>query len=263
MNPGALAARLAAVRARIDAAARRAGRDPAEITLIGVTKRMPATQVAEALRGGLSDVGENYVQEAREKAIAVRALLEADGARELRPARWHMIGGLQRNKAKVAAQIFDVVHSVDRPELARELDRHAAALGRRLAIFLQVSLCDEPQKGGAPPDAVPALVAACAACPALDVRGLMTIPRDVDHAEATRPVFARLRALRDTLRETDDGASLRALSMGMSSDFEIAVEEGATHVRVGTAIFGARPEDSSPAHSSPGELSSAYSSSDD
>jgi pyridoxal phosphate enzyme (YggS family) len=243
VNPGALAARLATVRARLDAAARRAGRDPAEITLIGVTKRMPATQVAEALRAGLSDVGENYVQEAREKEIAVRALLETS------TARWHMIGRLQRNKAKVAAQIFDVVHSVDRPELARELDRHAATLGRRLAIFLQVSLCDEPQKGGAPPEAVPALVAACAACTALDVRGLMTIPRDVDHAEATRPVFARLRALRDTLHLAEGGENLHALSMGMSSDFEIAVEEGATHVRVGTAIFGARPDDASPAGS--------------
>jgi hypothetical protein len=233
---GDVAARLAAVRARIDAAARRAGRAPGEVTLGGVAKRMPAPRVAAAVRAGLADVAENYVQEAREK---IPAVTEALGPGATLP-RWHFIGRLQRNKAHLAAALFDVVHSVDRVELARELDRRAGLAGRRLAVFLQASLCGEPQKGGAPPEALPALVEAFTALPHLDLVGLMTVPRDDEDPEAARPAFGALRALLAELRTEPGGAGLRALSMGMSADFEVAIAEGATHVRVGTAIFGPR-----------------------
>jgi pyridoxal phosphate enzyme (YggS family) len=231
-GPSGVAERLAALHARIAAAARRAGRDPASVTLIGVSKRVAAARVAEAVAAGLGDAGESFVQEAREKIPAL-------AARGTRP-RWHLVGRLQRNKARDAARLFDWVHSVDRAELADELARRAQAEGRRLAILLQVNLSGEPQKGGATPDDLPALIAACAELPALQLRGLMTIPAAAADPEAARPVFARLRALRDGLRDAPGGAALEELSMGMSLDFEVAVEEGATMVRIGTALFGER-----------------------
>jgi hypothetical protein len=226
----ALAARLAALRERIAAAARRAGRDPGEITLVGVSKRVPAERVAAAVAAGLRDVGESFVQEARAKIPEV-------AARVAERPRWHLVGRLQRNKARDAAALFDWVHGVDREDLARELDRRAAQAGRTLAVLLQVNLSGEAQKGGAAPDAVPGLLAACRA---LAVRGLMTVPATAEDPEAARPAFARLRALRDALRAAPGGDGLVHLSMGMSHDFEVAVEEGATMVRVGTALFGAR-----------------------
>ncbi len=226
------ATRLAAVRSRIVAAARRAGRDAREITLVGVSKRMPAERIAEAARAGLACIGENYVQEAREKRAAL-----ADCPQAL---RWHLIGNLQRNKARDAVALFDVIETVDRAALAEELDRRAAAAGRTLEILLQVNVSGEPQKAGARPQDVAALLAACAALPHLRVTGLMTVPEAADDAEATRPAFARLRALRDALRAAPGGQTLRDLSMGMSADFEVAIEEGATLVRVGTALFGPR-----------------------
>jgi pyridoxal phosphate enzyme (YggS family) len=226
------ATRLAAVRSRIEAAARRAGRDAREITLVGVSKRMPAERIAEAARAGLTCIGENYVQEAREKRAAL-----ADCPQAL---RWHLIGNLQRNKARDAVALFDVIETVDRAALAEELDRRTAAAGRTLEILLQVNVSGEPQKAGARPQDVAALLAACAALPHLRVTGLMTVPEAADDAEATRPAFARLRALRDALRAAPGGQNLRDLSMGMSADFEVAIEEGATLVRVGTALFGPR-----------------------
>jgi hypothetical protein len=231
--PDALAARLAALRERIAAAARRARRDPAEITLVGVGKRVPAARVAAAVAAGLRDVGESFVQEARAKIPEVAASVAE-------PPRWHLVGRLQRNKARDAVALFDWVHGVDREDLARELDRRAIQLDRRLAVLLQVNLSGEPQKGGATPDALPGLLAACRELAALDVRGLMTVPAAADDPESARPAFAQLRALRDALRAAPGGAGLAHLSMGMSHDFEVAVEEGATMVRIGTALFGAR-----------------------
>jgi hypothetical protein len=232
-GPDALRARLAALRERIAAAARRAGRDPGEITLVGVSKRVPAERVATAVAAGLRDVGESFVQEARAKIPDV-------AARVAEPPRWHLVGRLQRNKARDAAALFDWVHGVDREDLARELDRRAGQAGRKLAVLLQVNLSGEAQKGGAAPEAVPGLLAACGALAALEVRGLMTVPAAAEDPEAARPAFARLRALRDALRAAPGGDGLVHLSMGMSHDFEVAVEEGATMVRVGTALFGTR-----------------------
>jgi len=232
------AERLRSVRARVAGAARRAGRDPGEITLIGVTKGVDAPRVAEAIRCGLYDLGENYVQEAREKISAVHKML---AAQELPQAlRWHGIGRLQRNKARDAVALFDVIHSVDRIELAQELDRRAGQAGRRLEVFLQVNLSAETQKGGAPPSAVGRLARECTQLLHLAPIGLMVVPAESPDPQAARPVFAALRELARTLRDAAGGEGYRALSMGMSQDFEVAIEEGATHIRVGTALFGPR-----------------------
>jgi hypothetical protein len=233
VSPGA--ARLEAVRARIARAAERAGRDPASVSLVGVSKRQPAERVAAAVHAGLRDVGESYVQEAAAKQPRVHELLGATA-----PPRWHLVGRLQRNKAGAALRLFDVIHSVDRSPLAEELSRRAVAAGRRIEVCLQVDLAGELQKGGAPPEAVADLLDLCAALPGLAVVGLMTVPPLQTDPEASRPYFACLRRLRDRLRERASGAGLRELSMGMSADLEPAVEEGATWVRVGTALFGAR-----------------------
>lgn len=229
-----IAERLAAVRARIAAAARRAGRDPGEITLVGVSKRVAARRVIAAAAAGLAQLGESFVQEARAKIPVVQESVST-------PLTWHLIGRLQRNKARDAVRYFDVVESVDRVSLARELDRRAADVGRRLAILLQVNLSREAQKGGVDAEALPPLLDACAEFAHLEIRGLMTVPAAAQDPEASRPAFARLRELRDSLAG-GRGESLRELSMGMSADFEVAIEEGATIVRVGTAIFGARED---------------------
>jgi pyridoxal phosphate enzyme (YggS family) len=234
MSVAAFAERLASVRARMDAAARRAGRDPRGITLVGVSKRMPTVRVAEAAQAGLVCVGENYVQEAREKRAALAECAQTRGL------RWHLIGSLQRNKVRDALTIFDVIETVDRSALAEEIERRAAALGRRFDVLLQVNVSGEPQKTGAAPEDLPALAQACAALPHLRVTGLMTVPEASDDPEATRPAFAGLRRLRDSLRGAPGCETLRELSMGMSADFEVAIEEGATLVRVGTALFGRR-----------------------
>jgi pyridoxal phosphate enzyme (YggS family) len=235
--PGELAARLADVRERIARAASRAGRSEADVTLVGVSKRQPAEAVAELAAAGLADCGENFVQEARDKIPRVGDRLAAAG----RPApRWHLIGRLQSNKAKLAAALFDVIEVVDRAELARALDAHAAVAGRTLEVLLQVNVSGEAQKAGAAPEELPALAAEVAALPRLRLTGLMAIPAATAHPEASRPAFARLRALRDALCASGPGLTLPALSMGMSADFEVAIEEGATIVRVGTALFGAR-----------------------
>jgi len=206
------------------------------VTLVGVTKRVPAERVAEALRAGLGVLGENYVQEARAKAEALATLLGSGGPRP----RWRLIGRLQRNKARDAVALFEAVETLDRAELAAELDRRAADAGRSLEVLLQVNLSEEAQKGGAAAEELPSLLAACADLPHLRVAGLMTVPAASSDPEAARPVFARLRALAAALRDVPGGAGLRELSMGMSADFEVAIEEGATLVRVGTALFGPR-----------------------
>jgi hypothetical protein len=234
-----VAGALAELRGRIAAAAGRAGRDPAEVVLVGVAKRQPAQRVAAAVAAGLTHVGESFAQEARDEIPRVCEMLAARG---IAPPRWHFVGRLQRNKARLVVPLFECVESLDRTDLAQELAVRTAALGRRLDVLLQVNLSGESQKGGAPPEALPALLAACAALPALRVTGLMTVPAASPDAEKARPVFARLRTLQGELRAAPGGTELRELSMGMSADFEVAIEEGATLVRVGSALFGARED---------------------
>jgi hypothetical protein len=215
-------ANLGRVQEAVARACARAGRSPDHVLLIAVSKTVDAERIRLAIAAGVAALGENRVQEAREK-------IEALG----RPVPWHLIGSLQTNKAKDAARLFDWIHSVDRLELARELSRRAHGAERTLDVLLQVNLGDEPQKGGVAPAEVKGLREAMAGLPGLRVRGLMAIPPVTESPERTRPYFRRLRELRDEL-------GLEHLSMGMSADFEVAIEEGATMVRVGTAIFGPR-----------------------
>ncbi len=230
-----IGARLGEVRERIAAAAGRAGRSAEDITLLGVGKQQPAEAVAAAVRAGVTCVGENYAQELRDKAPAVSELLAGTG---LEAPRWHFIGQLQRNKARLVAPIANCVESVDRESLARELDTRARAAGRKLDVLLQVKLDDEAQrKGGATPDELPALCDSIHRLDHLNLRGLMTVPPADGGGESTRRAFARLRELRDELGGSKE---LPELSMGMSSDFEVAIEEGASIIRIGTAIFGPR-----------------------
>jgi len=225
------------VRERVARAAARAGRRPEEVTLVGVAKRQPAAAVAEAVCAGLEAVGENYAQEAAAKLPEVAARLAALGRAA---PRWHFVGRLQRNKARRVAELFDVVETVDSPELGAELDRRAAAAGRRLAVLFQVDLSGEPSKGGIAPEALSALIEASAGWAALEPQGLMALPAAAHDPEASRPAFARLRELLLRAPAPPRGPRLRELSMGMSADFEVAIEEGATIVRVGTALFGER-----------------------
>ena len=225
-----IAARLADVRARIARAAGRAGRDPASITLVAISKTFPADAVRDASLAGQVDFGENKVQEALAKMEATRD----------RGIRWHLVGHLQSNKAKKAVQ-FDVIHSIDSTALLSKVDEAALAIGRRPELLVQVDLAGEATKFGATEDELPAIFEAARAARAVNTVGLMLIPPAVDDPEAARPFFRRLRDVRDRLLAGGvDRSMLTALSMGMSHDFEVAIEEGATLVRVGTAIFGAR-----------------------
>jgi pyridoxal phosphate enzyme (YggS family) len=228
-EPG-VAERLAEVRGRVAAAAARAGRRSEEITLVAVSKTVPAAVVAAAAAAGQRVFGENRVQEALGKA-------EFCGP----GIAWHLIGHLQRNKAKAAVRLFDVVESLDSAALAVELDRRAAEEGKRLRVLVQVKLAAETTKSGIAAADAPALIELASGLPHLALAGLMTIPPPPDAPEDSRRWFARLRGL----RERWDGAhcppgTLRELSMGMSADYEVAIEEGATLVRVGSALFGSR-----------------------
>jgi pyridoxal phosphate enzyme (YggS family) len=226
---GTFAERLASVRGRIAKAASRAGRPSDAVTLIGVSKTVPAGRVKEAVAAGLLELGENRVQEARDKIPAVGP-----------GPRWHLVGHLQGNKAGQAARLFDAVHSIDSVDLLGRLDRAAAAAGRRLTGFVQVALAGEAQKAGVAPDGLDAVLDAAAACEAVEVRGLMLLPPLEEEPERSRPWFRRLRELAVEARARHPRLRLEDLSMGMSGDFEVAIEEGATHVRVGRALFGAR-----------------------
>lgn len=231
MSASPIRTRLAEVRARIVRAASRADRDPASVRLVAVSKTFPADAVREAADAGQIDFGENKVQDALQKMDQTAGL----------PIRWHLVGHLQSNKAKKAGARFDVVQSVDGAALIPILDAAAANAGRRLEVLVQVDLAGEVTKFGAPEDELPEIFAAAAAARAVAVVGLMAIPPAVEDAEAARPYFKALRAVRDRLlAQGVNPAMLTELSMGMSHDFEIAIEEGATIVRVGTAIFGAR-----------------------
>ncbi len=211
------------VRERIARAAERAGRRPEDVLLVAVSKTVEAERVRAAVAAGITALGENRVQEARAKIAEIG-----------RPAAWHLIGHLQTNKARDAVELFDVIHSVDRVELARELDRRAHARDRVVRVLLQVNVGGEATKGGVAPAAVAETLEALVPLRNLAVRGLMTIPPEVERAEEARGWFQALRKLAER-------HALPELSMGMSGDFEVAVEEGATMVRVGTAIFGPRP----------------------
>ena len=220
----------AGVLARIEAAARRSGHDPVGVTLVAVCKTVPAGRVRAAVAAGLTVLGENRVQEAAAKVQGVTG------------ATWHLVGPLQGNKARRAVELFDVLQAVDSVDLARRLARLAGELrpGHPLPVLLQVNVADDPAKAGFPEAVIGGVVGELASLSNLRLDGLMTIGRLVAEAEAARPTFRALRELSATLRATEPRLGA-ALSMGMTDDFEVAVEEGATIVRVGRALFGARP----------------------
>lgn len=214
---------LEAVRERIARATERAARRPGDVLLIGVSKTVPAERVRLGVEAGVAALGENRVQEAKEKIKILG-----------RPVPWHLIGHLQTNKVRDALELFDLIHSLDRLELAREIERRAGDRGRVVETLLEVNVAAEPSKSGFAPDAVAPALEAIGGMTHVRVRGLMAIPPIVERAEDTREWFQALRRLAE-------GHGLKELSMGMSADFEVAIEEGATMVRVGTAIFGPRP----------------------
>ena len=218
-----LRSNLDAVRERIARAAERAGRRAQDVLLIGVSKTVTAEHIRLGVDAGLTALGENRVQEAREK-IKIMG----------RPVPWHLIGHLQTNKVRDALELFELIHSLDRPELAREIERRAGDPGRVVDTLLEVNVAEEPSKSGFAPDAVGPALETIGGMTHVRVRGLMAIPPIVERAEDSRPWFQALRRLAER-------HGLKELSMGMSADFEVAIEEGATMVRVGTAIFGARP----------------------
>lgn len=226
-----LAQRLTGVRDRIADAASRSGRPPSSVTLVAVSKTFPVDAVRAVAACGQLDFGENKVQEGQAKILATSTL----------PLRWHLIGHLQSNKARKAAAVFDVIHSIDSADLLRKVDEAAAERGRSVDVLIQVDLAQEPTKHGAPEADVPAIIEAAMGCRSARLTGLMLLPPAVEEPDAVRPYFAAARALRD--RYVAGGVPahlLRDLSMGMSHDFEVAIEEGATLVRVGSAIFGDR-----------------------
>jgi PLP dependent protein len=226
-----LRARLQDVRARIARAASRAGRDPASVRLVAISKTFSADHVRAAADAAQLDFGENKVQEALDKMDRTADL----------PIRWHLVGHLQSNKARKAGERFDVIHSIDSPSLLQKLDEAAAAAGRNVELLLQIDLAGEATKHGAREAELPPIFDAARTCRSVRVTGLMLLPPAVDDPEAARPYFKELIAVRSRLLERGVEASqLQQLSMGMSHDFEVAVEEGATLVRVGSAIFGER-----------------------
>ncbi len=218
------------IRERIVAAAARAGRDPDGIQLMAVSKTVPPERILQAADAGITLFGENYVQEAREKIPAIGHNLS-----------WHMIGHLQTNKVKYVITLFDWIHSVDRLELARELDKRAGQQARKLQVLIEVNVSGEASKSGAEPSQVLELVRQISGLPHLNVRGLMTMPPYSDDPEQSRPYFQALSQLRDEISMAAiPNIRMDELSMGMTDDFEVAIEEGATIIRVGRAIFGER-----------------------
>lgn len=225
-----IADNLARIQERINRAALRCGRKPEDIRLVAVSKTVPAERIREAVSAGATILGENYIQEAREKI----ALIGTE-------AEWHFIGHVQSNKAKFAAELFSMIHSVDRLTLADELNKEAAKKNKILPVLIQVNISGEETKSGIDAAGTRQLVQQAAQFPHLLVQGLMTMPPWFEDPEEARPYFRALRKLRDELAgEKIPNVSLTELSMGMSGDFEAAIEEGATLVRIGTAIFGER-----------------------
>ncbi len=232
-----VAQNVARVFERIRQAAQRVGRDPAEVRLVAAGKTMEAARIRAAIAAGVTIIGENYLQEARQKI----------GQLGPQAAEWHCIGALQRNKVRYIFDLFSMVHAVDWLELAEEINRRAERLNRSMPILLEVNIGAEMTKSGFEPQALLADVEKLAAMPHVQVRGLMTIPPPTPTPEAARPFYQELRDLRDRLQHRGiEGLDLVELSMGMTADFEVAIEEGATLVRVGTAIFGPRPAPRNP-----------------
>jgi len=223
--------RLEEIRERIRKAAESCKRDPDSIRLVAVSKTVPAETVKEAIEAGATILGENYVQEAREKFDAL----------VLYPASWHFIGHLQSNKAKYAVRLFDLIHSVDSLKLAHALDKEAKKVDKIHSILVQVNISGEDTKSGIAAVEAPGLISEISRLENLSVKGLMTMPPYFYQPEKVRPYFVALRDLRDRLKEQSiPNLSVDELSMGMTGDFEVAIEEGATIVRIGTAIFGER-----------------------
>jgi len=216
-------ANLERVRERVARAAERAGRRAEDVLLVGVSKTVDVARIRQAIEAGVPALGENRVQEARGKVAEIG-----------RPVPWHLVGHLQTNKVRDALELFDVIQSLDRLELAKELDKRARARGRTVDTLVEVNVGGETSKGGVGPDGLGELLEAVAALPAVKVRGLMAIPPEAKEPDDSRAWFRALRKL-------GEHHGLSELSMGMSGDFEVAIEEGATVVRVGTAIFGPRP----------------------
>jgi pyridoxal phosphate enzyme (YggS family) len=226
-----IAARLTALRARIRSAAAAVGRGADEIRLVAVGKTFPAAAIGEAIAAGVSDIGENYIQEARDKFEALRAI----------PVRWHFIGHLQTNKTKQAVRMFNLIHTLDSYRLALEIDRCACKAQKVQSALIQVNVAGEASKSGVAPEEALPLVRRVAALENIRVEGLMTLPPYFNAPEKVRPFFAALRRLRDRIAaEHIPGIGLQELSMGMTGDFEAAIAEGATIVRIGTALFGDR-----------------------
>ena len=221
--------RIDEIRRRMDAACRRAGRNPSEVTLVAVAKTFPASDVREAVRAGATSVGENYVQELLTKREVLDDL----------PVAWHFIGHLQSNKVKSIAGWVRMIHAVDSLSLVAEIDRRAAQAGRTIECLVEVNTTGEQSKFGLKPEDTPAFVHSLAVYEHVKVGGLMTIGPFLPDPEGSRPMFRRLRELRNDLAG-QGGVTMQHLSMGMTGDFEVAIEEGATLVRIGTAIFGSR-----------------------
>jgi len=212
---------------RIEKAVQRSGRDPREVKLVAVSKTVETARIKEAIEAGVSILGENYVQEAKKK-------IEEIG----RPVAWHFIGHLQSNKAKYAVHLFDMIHSLDSIPLAEELNRRAAQAGQMIKVLIEINLSGEATKFGTDETAILNLAKRIVRLNHLSLEGLMTMPPYFDSPELSRPYYIKLRELKERLIRED--IPINELSMGMSNDFEIAIEEGATYVRVGTAIFGPR-----------------------
>jgi len=224
-----IAENLLRVRQQVDETAANCDRDPAEIRILAVSKTMPSNRILEAYACGQRMFGENRVQEVREKIPGI----------EPSDIIWHFIGHLQSNKSRIAVELFDVIQSVDSAKLAKRLNRHCEELGKALEIFIQVNISGESRKSGIGPEQVPELVRVIEQLPNLHLSGLMTIPPFFEDPEKVRPYFRRMKELQDELNQ-DREQPLWELSMGMSGDFRVAVEEGATIIRLGTVIFGPR-----------------------
>lgn len=228
-----IAANVGRVRTRMRQAAERAGRNPASVRLVAASKTVDVARIRAAIAAGVTILGENYLQETRQKL----GQLGRGGV------EWHLIGPLQRNKVRYVFDLFDMMHSLDRLELAEEINRRAERLGRRLPVLLEVNVGGETSKSGWTTTDLLNDIRQLATLPHIQVRGLMTIPPPMSQPHEARPFFRQLRQLRDRLaKEGYDGMTFDELSMGMTADYEVAIEEGATLVRVGTAIFGPRPE---------------------
>ena len=228
----AITKRLEEVKRRIQRAAQAGGRHLSDIRLVAVSKTCSTEAIRAAAAAGVTDIGENYIQEAREKHELLQDV----------PVKWHLIGHLQTNKARYALRMFDLVHTVDSFRLALELDRCARKLNKVLAVLIQVNVAGEATKSGIPPEQALPLVKEMAALECVQVQGLMTMPPFFNEPERVRPFFAELRRLRERIRQQAvPNVCMDELSMGMTGDFEAAVAEGATLVRIGTAIFGDRP----------------------